>query len=517
MKKIKKPVSIILSILMVVSMFAAVSVTAGAIEYSQYKVYNVEKNTILKASDKIIGDWYEDDMLDAYLVTVIDADTNNVLANAALEWTADKNYTVTDFTWQEYDSWPGYSYDELYVCVYTLTVKEASTAMTDSYYVVGSMTGWNNNDDYCLTLNQAAGTEEYMLKDVALHAEDTIKVTNSDRTKWFPGGTDNNYVVPADGTYDIYFRPNYDGNDDWYYKCLYAEKQEEPVNPFTGHSVTLGGDIGVNFFIDPASLQGAETATVKFTWDGDNEKEVDLKTAPVEGDRIKATCNVAAAQMAHKISAEVYVNGELLAQPESYSVQDYAEAVYANPQEYDTNDRPEQLKALAKALLNYGAEAQTVFADALNEKPERADANVGTADYSGVTADAVSAAINGESSDLTAVAAQLDAEFYTTSLIYLQNNTLRLYFTPASKQAGGLDGKGFDGALSDYYYYADHADIAAAELDDQQEFTVGDVTFTHSPLDYVAAVIGSSNMTETEKNLAKALFLYNQAANAYFG
>ena len=156
-----------------------------------------------------------------------------------------------------------------------------------------------------------------------------------------------------------------------------------------------------------------------------------------------------------------------------------------------------------------------MFADALYAKPDRADTNVGVADYSGATADAVAAAINGTASNLSAIAAQLDAEFYTSSLIYLQNNTLRLYFTPASKTVGALDGKGFDGALSDYYYYEDKANIPAAELDNQQSFSVNGVAFTYSPLDYVKAVL-NSNMIGTQKNLAKALFLYNQAANAYF-
>ena len=230
----------------------------------------------------------------------------------------------------------------------------------------------------------------------------------------------------------------------------------------------------------------------------------------------KATVNVVAAHMAHKISATVYLNGEMLYEIDTYSVQDYAEEVYANPEKYDTKGKPNQLKALAAALLNYGSEAQTVFADALQVHPDRADKNVGAADYSGVTADAVAAKINGAASDLDEISSQLNAEFYTSSLIYLQNNTLRLYFTPESKTIGALNGMGFTGALSEYYYYADHANIPAAELDDQQSFTVNGVEFTYSPLDYVVAVLNSGSMTDTQKNLAKSLFLYNQAANAYF-
>ena len=73
----------------------------------------------------------------------------------------------------------------------------------------------------------------------------------------------------------------------------------------------------------------------------------------------------------------------------------------------------------------------------------------------------------------------------------------------------------FDDVRSGYYYYIDHVNIPAAKLDDQQSFTVGNGTFTYSALDYVKAVVGSS-MTDAQKNLAKSLFLYNQAANAFF-
>ena len=163
-------------------------------------------------------------------------------------------------------------------------------------------------------------------------------------------------------------------------------------------------------------------------------------------------------------------------------------------------------------MLHYGAEAQTVFDSALTEKPERADSNVPEADYSAVNADVVQNAINDTASDLAAIAPQFGAKFYTSSLLYLSKNTLRLYFT---KNDDSFDPEAFDGVRPNNYYYVQNTNIPAAELDNQQSFAVGDVTFTYSALDYVKAVIGSS-MIDTQKDLAKALFLYNQAANAYF-
>ena len=384
-----------------------------------------------------------------------------------------------------------------------------------SYYVVGTMTGWQPQESYLLVRNTAAQVDEYMLKDVALHAEDAIKVTGSDRTAWFPGGADNDYVIQADGTYDIYFRPNYDGNDDWYYNCLYVVKQV-PQPLFAGHTVTLDGDIGINFFIDSnaADFANAQTATVIFTWDeGEYAEEYDLKAmTPDNSGMYRATVNVVAAQMAHKIQATVTIDGAALNENDLFSVQDYAEELYNNPTAYDS-EKPEQLKALAAALLHYGAQAQTVFADVLKEHPAPADSRIDAADYNGVDGATVQAAIRGEASDLETVAPQFGAKYYTNSLLYLSQNTLRLYFT---KNDESFDPAAFDGSLSDYYYYVQKADIPAAELDDLQDFEINGVPFSFSALDYVKAILDSSNMTDTQKDLAKALFLYNQAANNYF-
>ena len=68
-------------------------------------------------------------------------------------------------------------------------------------------------------------------------------------------------------------------------------------------------------------------------------------------------------------------------------------------------------------------------------------------------------------------------------------------------------------------YYVALPNIAAKDLDIEHEYSVTDgtetYTFTFSPLSYVYKIIaGSTNQNMI--NLAKALYLYNQAANAYF-
>ncbi len=270
----------------------------------------------------------------------------------------------------------------------------------------------------------------------------------------------------------------------------------------------------MNFYLDSAVLDTyTGTKTVKFTVDGE-ETTVAVPATPTD-DGYKVTRNVVAAQMAHTITATLYIDGELV-DTDEYSVREYAETVYANPEAYDTKGKLDELKALVKALLNYGAMAQTVFATSLNEHPDLANTVVGDNGYEGVTADQIEAAIKGESADLNAVATQLGAKYYTSSLIYLSKNTLRVYFTPTTYPGTIPNAGAYNGSLSGYYYYVDHADIPAAELDNQQTFTVGNTTFTFSALDYAKAVVESTKMEPEQKNLAKALYLYNQKANAYF-
>ena len=66
------------------------------------------------------------------------------------------------------------------------------------------------------------------------------------------------------------------------------------------------------------------------------------------------------------------------------------------------------------------------------------------------------------------------------------------------------------------YYYVQVENIAAAELDDLQEFDINGTKFYYSALDYVNAVLASNNMTDDQKELATATYFYNKAANAYF-
>ncbi|MBQ5687115.1 MAG: dockerin type I repeat-containing protein [Ruminococcus sp.] len=133
-----------------------------------------------------------------------------------------------------------------------VTVAPATDAPAEmAYYLVGSVNEWTAEDAYKLSKNDASvDIEEYLFNDLALETTDEFKVVYSEdgtaMTKWFPEGSDNNYggngEITAAGTYTVYFRPNYDGFEDWFNGCIMViiNKPE----PLLG-DVDMDGDVDI--------------------------------------------------------------------------------------------------------------------------------------------------------------------------------------------------------------------------------------------------------------------------------
>ncbi len=103
------------------------------------------------------------------------------------------------------------------------------------FYVAGSMNNWSVNENYKMTMNEKLveqGIKEFSLT-TTLKAGNEFKVVSSNDgskiTSWFPGDGKGNYTIDADGEYTIYCRPNFDGDDSWYEKCLKVEAVKEPA------------------------------------------------------------------------------------------------------------------------------------------------------------------------------------------------------------------------------------------------------------------------------------------------
>lgn len=300
---------------------------------------------------------------------------------------------------------------------------------------------------------------------------------------------------------------------------------------FRGHTLTLNGNIGVNFFVDPAAVdldpEDIQTAKLEFVYDGVRTAEATLIPPNADDNPYpfwKGVIEVPAALMASDIVATAYFNGEKQDETDTYSVMAYGDewmALDADTQAAMAaayGKTAAQLDTLIKEMLNYGAMAQVRFASSINQKNiPAANENIIKAGYkldnmNAVTAEMVKNAIKGQASNMNEVAAELNANYYTSSVTFLSENVIRHYFTKADDFD---ENAGWAGNQNNKYYYVESQGIAASKLDEQQTITINGVNIKYSVFDYGTVVLKSS-MPEATKNLVKAMYLYNQAANVFF-
>ena len=115
-----------------------------------------------------------------------------------------------------------------------LLMTVATGAWADDYYLVGNMNDWGPSKQFQLTQNPY-NTNEYMIT-LTLDKDAELKVIGVDgegNWTWYPGGSDPNYVVSATGEYTVYCRPDYSGDDKWYYGCIYLDAAPAPAIPVT--------------------------------------------------------------------------------------------------------------------------------------------------------------------------------------------------------------------------------------------------------------------------------------------
>ena len=142
-----------------------------------------------------------------------------------------------------------------------------------------------------------------------------------------------------------------------------------PREFFSGHSITLSGDIGINYFVGLLNKEFESGATVDFSWTVDGVEKtasVTLTADDKTDNGYKATCPVAVAEMTYDVTATLTVDGEELA-TDTYSVKQYADTIlsYAYKTKYIASGKTEEqynkLAMLVTTMLDYGAKAQINF------------------------------------------------------------------------------------------------------------------------------------------------------------
>lgn len=291
---------------------------------------------------------------------------------------------------------------------------------------------------------------------------------------------------------------------------------------FVLHSLSLNGDIGVNFYLDvtPEEIDTGSGVVVNFSWNVEgNIKRSSYKLSKDEFTTkngktyYKATCWVAAAEMTYNIHATATINGALEEETDDYNVREYALTIINSPE--GTFENQDNLVTLVKTMLDYGAKAQIRFSRKTNDL-----ANYGTDYFTGEVT------IQNKASDMDEGLEDFGLEYAGTSVVYLTETSLRHYYIiKDSAKFNAVKGSiTFDGVSVNYVtksgkIYFEKKNIAASQLDTEYVFSINGHDYQYSVLDYSAL---SASLDEApyeqsiSKQLASAVYRYNEAANVYF-
>ena len=175
-----------------------------------------------------------------------------------------------------------------------LLMTAATGAWAQDYYLVGTMNDWGASRQFQLTQNPA-NPAEYMIT-LSLKAGAEFKVIRvGENPAWFPSDGNPNYgstseTTIAAGKYTIYFRPDGQGGDDWFYHCIYLAAAPAPAIPVTevGNNEweftmpTYAVVANIEYDTDLELQEANVNTTVLADWDG-YEAEVTLKRALTTG------------------------------------------------------------------------------------------------------------------------------------------------------------------------------------------------------------------------------------------
>lgn len=273
-----------------------------------------------------------------------------------------------------------------------------------------------------------------------------------------------------------------------------------------GHSLSLKGNIGVNFYYYvPVNM--ADNLSLTFEFMG-KTYEGELTPVNISGYNYRGSFSVAAREMTEPIVATLS-NAEDVLDSHKYTVKQYADIIIANESAFG-----EKLTHLAKSMLNYGGYAQRHFENNLDNL---ADADL--IDYSMISTDEMLVpAFDVVSLDESL--APYGLKYYGSSLVLKTETSLKIYFSKLDNYGdvteATVNGKTYpllpNGSK---YVYINISDIPSSSIGNVWNIAIEETTFQYSATNYIEKVLIGTD--EVLKLLVQAVYDYYKAAQTYFG
>ena len=295
---------------------------------------------------------------------------------------------------------------------------------------------------------------------------------------------------------------------------LSSEIVEVKKAEITGSSITVGSDLSMNYYVNVLEPNIADQLSMRFTMNDTVETVTDSKI--VDGEYVFAFDGIAPQMMCDNISAELLLNGNVIATQATNSVKANAQALL-NTYKNDTTAKGIATVRFVTDMLYYGAAAQ-----------EYANYNVEALATDSVENMVSKAETTPNDSDKFILVGNTDSTLKIASASCLFDNVNKLCFKfyvgegKADTLTITVGGKTV--ALSDcedlgngYYRFMTDA-IYATDLDRAVVVVLNDgtndvSTLTYSVNSYAYSMMNSTNTEMVE--LAMALYRYGMSADAY--
>ena len=259
-------------------------------------------------------------------------------------------------------------------------------------------------------------------------------------------------------------------------------------------NLVLCDEIAANFYVRISDTVNADA--VMYVKDGYGTHQYPLSEIEKDSDgNYIFTARLAVAQLSDTIVLQLH-DGETLGPVHSYTAVDYAHYVLQGEFSAGT-------KSLVKAMLNYGAAAQTYF----NYNLE----NPSNAGYEDPNTLVIPAADNSS----VATGSAEGIRYYGATLVFQSKIAVRFYFVVTGDINSYTFSTGKAPVLKDGMYYVEVPDINPQDYDQEIVLTVNDsLTVTYSPLDYICRQYHNSDK-ETLVNLVAEMYRYHKASEDY--